>query len=1010
MKSIHLYVIGLNFICWVPASCSVSIENVLPPPPPPPPILSLSDVNFPDSNDETINPRAIPPPPPPLPPKLSISRSDGINRMDRREIVPNHPIIPQNFDNDSRSSNIPPSPLLPPDHSYYHQWTSSYPHPSYQQHQMERQIDIYKTNENLYQSTQQRDPRYIQPPYHTSSAYSPQNHRRTNTPPIRVPNPFQSQLVQRMTKSLDTLADVDDIAQDMLHTSATLVQQAAQTMKRSTQHAAGNVLLTGAAAANSIRGWMNRWRAIRGAPTQSDEAQTVWEEDRRLTIEANRRRRWLGNDETSDIHVQDSTEKSMPMGGSSTNKIMDRGNINGKGTIIPQGEPIIKETQYPTGVPVKEELTPFQRQLASLALPPAKDHDDDDSDIEEGDGLQHRFDLDKTTTPRNEIFDESGSSQPRDPREIFASQGRFDLPARPILESKQIKEIEFKGPPNSIKSLKSKSINDVDHNDELVYRSNKVGDLFSTIFTMNPLQFSLRHRKNYEWVDSEWAEFHDGEDIIKKSQQPLRDPSVEMKNGVTLSLIDDIKQRKEFKTQLIRRNTINLLSQKDIKKCRDIGRAIAFFDFIQLMLLFSVTRQCHSIFQLSLETLGVPESWTQLQALLRISMRTIFETDFLDSWLLHAFVAMILTGFTRDLLFRRKVQLLSNQVEADMKENALYAQLFSRITSGFQVKPYLSDVLGSASGEQVYASVAVARLRSFFILTLCAILMLAVSVDSMTLISMWNVVESMLGIISRIERPTSIDWKAIVESFKTLIIALFRKTCARAKFVGRVSLDDLSPMALNILYVSFLFLTSRMPNIQSFIHMLNFNKRDTWDFVRNDNEDYLTSGASLLSNMGATSANRINMLIPDGSIELFVDRWRSKRLRHPAIDKRQLFTPTNPIVRARFSVFHCICILLLTFPVFMQALLSSIYQKPIDWLKLIDMTIISLFTYCIARESIVHTKHVFQFKPIIKVFYEIFPQTNHLHPNPRPQRINDAIANTDGIEVRDLWVAHVAKR
>jgi len=52
---------------------------------------------------------------------------------------------------------------------------------------------------------------------------------------------------------------------------------------------------------------------------------------------------------------------------------------------------------------------------------------------------------------------------------------------------------------------------------------------------------------------------------------------------------------------------------------------------------------------------------------------------------------------------------------------------------------------------------------------------------------------------------------------------------------------------------------------------------------------------------------------------------------------------------------------------------------------------------------------------VIKGFYQRLAQINdmqlsHQKPNPRLPPPKDAASNTDGIEVRDLWVAHVSKR
>ena len=1029
MKNIHFSCIAIGLLCGAPHVYGVTVENIIPPPPPPPP--PPSDNSFFISKNASVHRDIIIPPPPPPVPELSDVDIAQTTKFSNHVLV-----TPAKLDyedttrmgsrhSDDRNDGTQQTPWVDSRITYPPIYPS-FPKPSQLQNVDRMRSsgqEMYSTTHNdFYPTPPQQQRRSYVPPFHPTS-YS--QHR-----PPRIPKPLVSPLLQQMTKTLDKIADVDDIAQDMLHSSATLVKQAAQNVKRSSQYAAGNALLSGAAVVSSLRGWMNQWQeqawgALRGAPTQSDDAKTEWDEDRRISIAADRKRRWLGMDsKNSQDQTVEAKSVTGPMGISQEGtKRMD----GGHGMQPPNGEPT-----------TQREPSPFQKQLASLVLPMAKDHEDD-SDVDEGGELNpqgspersvdssavHRVDVTNANNRFDKVWDSSNdivSVQPRDPREIFVTQGRFDVSVRTKpsrSDSSTSYSSSDKGQiddpiksvlghvPTTNKPSNAFSMYDLDKDEDLSLL-NKAGNLVHSISTKIPFWKTRRD----SFTDSDWSEYKD--EALRKAQQPVKTNQVlSAKQEISPPLIDEIKQRQALNTPVLRQNTINLLSPRDIQRCGNLGRVIASFDFTQFMLVFLATRQLIDVCPLSSAVLReLPKSWTQVQTYLKGIMDMMFVVDWMNSWFLYTCIAAMLTGFNRYLLFQRKIELLSEQIGTSVQENALYAQLYSRVMVGYPLKPSLSRLLKFAAGEQVYALIAASRLRAFFTLTSCVLLLVTLSVDFSFLHFIWKTMVGISGV--EVLRRWPIEWNNAYETLKSLLLPVSHELIARARKLELMLFDNPVPLALNMLFVIILYVISRMPTIETFVQSLKSKRTVRWDGETDNVDNSLASGTSLLSNMGASSANRINMVIPDGSLQLFLDRWRSTQQRNSNKNaKSRRFDPFNDLITK--SVYHGVSIFLLMIPLALQAFIALNYEIAGEWGKLMDMLIAILATYSIAQESIMHTNRVFQFKPCINMFYQRIEQCSDNNYSqqknyPAEKKLKDVASPSHGIEVRDFWAAHVSKR
>jgi hypothetical protein len=386
----------------------------------------------------------------------------------------------------------------------------------------------------------------------------------------------------------------------------------------------------------------------------------------------------------------------------------------------------------------------------------------------------------------------------------------------------------------------------------------------------------------------------------------------------------------------------------------------------------------------------------------------ISAVDWVNStWFLYICAAALLTGSTRDLLSRRKILLLAEQLGNVLNENTVHIQLYSRILSGSQVKPSLPRLLRFAAGEQVKASVAVSRLHTFTVLALCSLVFVLLPSDFSAIRLLWKIVVDIAQVEVFHNRPT--EWTTAYESLKSIASLLLRQLMARIRLLQSSIYKDSTPLILNCVFFVSLCLNSRIPSILQYLHNLKSDMR----YLNCQMEtETINSGSVLLSNMGASSANRLKVLKPDGSLDIFLDRWLSIQRRSDTRNTRlQHFDPIHDLIDG--SAYHGISALLLMIPFIIQAHTAYFSNKLDEWIKLFDVGLVMIAVFSVTKEAIRYTTRFFQFSPFLRLFYQVISSTSDNDSSRKTsQPIQKRLSSNPllGIDVKDFWAAHVSRR
>lgn len=441
--------------------------------------------------------------------------------------------------------------------------------------------------------------------------------------------------------------------------------------------------------------------------------------------------------------------------------------------------------------------------------------------------------------------------------------------------------------------------------------------------------------------------------------------------------------------------TALLLSVEDKHKCASIGRSSAVFDMVALLAILIAARQ------LPMVSLQLPRSIAELFSSTLPALSSLI-IDSLDTWVPFALVAALLASSTNALITSNRKNSLASEIESSVRDETRYGSLFLRLFSSLSVSKALPDLMGSAASKQVAMKVEIARLRSFVSCLLCALVLMTVTVLGPLVQAFFEACSAVAHLDQWSSWP--LDWRGIAAGLKLAAEHFISK--AAACIVGEIGGVVANPVkvAYAVAVFGVLVAVAYLPRIET--------RRKVQGKSLGLNEDEEASElharfSGLVSDLGGSSATRLELFTNDGSIENLLERWRTMVPR-----------TTEAVSRlSKRAIFRTLCYtvlsgLILFSPLFIfgHAGIATFgsARSQLRWDSLFDVAVIFLFTFDMVRKTLqkaVLSKEAE--RPILAFMSTLSSAASERAQSLGPQASNlqlqASVSPSAGLLVKDLW-------
>jgi hypothetical protein len=460
------------------------------------------------------------------------------------------------------------------------------------------------------------------------------------------------------------------------------------------------------------------------------------------------------------------------------------------------------------------------------------------------------------------------------------------------------------------------------------------------------------------------------------------------------------------------KGTFNLLSSMDIKKTTRFGRDKAVFDFMSMVFLVIFLRELNQVFSTSPllvgEKLSLPLNWVDGKDMVESILNgvlTIDPKELLNSWAPYAFAATILSRFTIHVFYHQKVFIEALKLSSSIGSNVEASQLYLRLISGIATKKKLPSTLSTAAREQFIGAVEIARLRSFAMIALLLILATTVSVIKPVSSSIISTLIEIASLSSFREWP--VDWELLGGSLKDLIIPLGSQLLILVKDEFNKIIENPMSIASTAYLCVTLVAITQIPSIEC--RRASKAALKGKEKLLNGNEMIESRSTESISNMGISSAHRLQMQSNDGAIDDIIMKWNMLKNRFSRLKQNEII-PSNQFFIQKMGYFMLISVLSLT-PIALQFILNGDAK-----FNFLNEIVLLAFTHRIAKRAVFSGLESSKNASIVSAFTnQLLTTTNEVEStmmrNPQNDLHHSATASpTKGISVSDLWAAHVTKR
>ncbi len=873
------------------------------------------------------------------------------------------------------------------------------------------------------------------------------------------PNPYQNQqfqqalvprrpqghpppghsLLQRFGRTLDSLADVDtkisqrtqQIAKTVSSSSGSIAGGLSDVMRRGAFEVADGVTGMKESLKDTVNG---RLRSVfGGAPTSASEARDEWEDDRRRTVTERRRKAILGDragrgrhdgpGETytglgdSPLQQHLSNLASGPRSGTSASMGEQVG-------ITPEGERQSKSQPQQEqggamdaifgGTPSTQQPDVVSKNVIGSGSGSAPQ--DTGSTGKPGQDVQHPFvkqtyPPNMTTQPEEAFSDEEDTD---DEEPIHSTPGVDSVDPSTFFVSSP--SVQYQQRDSSTKPISSFSFEE-----ERSSLSDKISGVFGSMASAVRIPSFRRRGSNTIFDDSGWSDDEGwGTESPAYSSSKQKVESRVNKKPATLNgsvangmkrnekgEVNDLLQRRSTSSPLIKKSTANLLLSKEMHQFARVGRSKAVMDVMAMAFLYACIQETLSAFNpssISLESLQFPLSLNDLNPLLKAFVQAFDWKGLADSWAPFALIAAFLSVCTRNLLCEPKKLELASIASKKVQSNLLLSQLYLRLASGKPLQHSLSDTFSKAEQGQGSATVEISRLRSFVLITLTITLTATTAIIKPICASIFTHLTDFFSYEGLREWP--MDWRELGKLSKDLTLALGNNLYNLLEEEYRIISSNPIAVVVTASFIGVLFFISQLPFIERTRSATALNDSGIMSDGQRK-EDLESKSTNQVSNMGTSSATRLGLHMQDGAIERILSRWQLKIMDTP---KKWTISPSTSKPLQKL-VYISLCCLLASILIFVQVVVSATMGTPIDWARFSGIVLALLYATRIAVGSLFASLQSSDNNAVIASFLSVLANTSgELESSKTKPRFPTASSPGKGLEVSDLWAAHVSKR
>jgi len=558
----------------------------------------------------------------------------------------------------------------------------------------------------------------------------------------------------------------------------------------------------------------------------------------------------------------------------------------------------------------------------------------------------------------------------------------------------------------------------------------KIGGAFQSMSSMVKIPIpipSLRRRRGAAFDDSGWS---DDEGSWQRQHSPSKSKAAIQQakakavaprrmtsnasgsggRGVSGS-VDGLLMRRMTSSPVMKKGTANLLSRSDIKKLGRVGRSKAVLDIATMAFGYAMIQEVRKVIgsglgsgsglnSFSMESFYFPTTSDDWQAALQGFLQFLNIGGLAESWAPFALVAAFLSICTKNLLFTATTAIQSNGISKSLSSDLQYSQLYLRLTTGTPLREGLGASFQNAIRAQGKAVVEIARLRSFLLITLAITLAATAAVIKPIGVTILAALLELVSYEGLREWP--VDWQDLGVVLKDSVAALGTSLfdILEAEY-HKIAANPLG-IIVTASFVGVLCFASQLPIIESTRSAKELKKSKNASSMESRN-DIEAKASKNISNMGVSSASRLALHMEDGAIERTLARSQVNN-GHSQVKNR------NSIILQRLA-YIALSASLASMPLFVQAFVTFTIGTPIDWDRFSGIILALMFTAHFSKQALFRALDVSRKNTQVAPFLSVLANTlGEVNASNAQVRLPTASSPGKGLEVSDLWTAHVAKR
>ena len=444
--------------------------------------------------------------------------------------------------------------------------------------------------------------------------------------------------------------------------------------------------------------------------------------------------------------------------------------------------------------------------------------------------------------------------------------------------------------------------------------------------------------------------------------------------------------------------TPSLLSHRDQKECRNIGRRQAIFDAVCVIFLLGGTQQIADI-----STLSFPDSFSELISK-TLPLSTPLLRDSLKTWAPFFFVYAYLTIVTKKVFLQPKISALASSIAASVQDECQYAQLYLRLVSAIPMDPKLPGRLMEAATSQVSSLISKSHLYSFITMLLSLLLVMTASIIRPFV----TAIATSLSQVIFLEhwRSWPIEWGELGATVKDVFQSLYLRLESLVASGLTSILENPMHFAFHLAFFGSLLVTTLLPRLEE---KRRIKSEDNVEVVLSP----LQSGEQL-SRLGTSSASRLSLLSENGSVENALERVRITQI--PPVEEYEGISFSKLSRRVGYALLLSVLSIAPVMVSFFvgEASINTFASTILRWDSVLDVSVIFFFVFLLANTAMKDTIESTERRPPAQGFLTTLSKTlEEIQASNRKEtdiQFMTSVSPTAGLLVKDLWAAHTMKR